>query len=173
MSKSLDPNGESRGFTPTPFHSIYHHVQREDWYTHPISSLWKYQRYTEITVERLLLSEANPMSRVFQNIDPPTPLSARRVRNTNAVFRSKVLPAEFQEYIYSISRLCKSAQVCSTCVCPQTAHDSHRAELCSTVWQTSLNCFIVTRAEPVFLNLQGAQESIPIPSAYVAWRVGS
>jgi hypothetical protein len=31
------------------------------------------------SVERLLLQEGNPISRVFQNIDPPTPLSARRV----------------------------------------------------------------------------------------------
>jgi hypothetical protein len=34
----------------------------------------------DLTVERLLLEEGNPMSLVFQNIDPPpTPLSARRV----------------------------------------------------------------------------------------------
>jgi hypothetical protein len=39
------------------------------------------EKLTATTVERLLLEEANPMSRVFQNIDSPvpTPLSARRV----------------------------------------------------------------------------------------------
>ncbi len=114
------------------------------------------------------------MSRVYQNIDPPP------LRPASEEYQCSIQEQGFASRIPGINSVFPLIARVHKCVLPVYA-------LQHSTWLTQSRIIMfhgVTNiaqlfhsdscsAEPVFLNLQGAQESIPIPPAYVAWRVGS